>query len=119
MTYLPRAQKSCVVTHCFRDRELEQYRPYQNVTDLRRAATHLLISMLPLALHYATLEVEVCIKLFQPLRSCCANDILTQRIVFFSRLFFFLHLFSSNAPHLFLLDRWFLTWDVRPTKGNF
>nr|CAB3265419.1 ral GTPase-activating protein subunit beta [Phallusia mammillata] len=39
------------------DKELQQFKPYLNVTELRRASTHLLISMMPLALHYTTLQV--------------------------------------------------------------
>uniref|UniRef100_H2ZQ53 Rap-GAP domain-containing protein n=1 Tax=Ciona savignyi TaxID=51511 RepID=H2ZQ53_CIOSA len=41
------------------DRDLQHYKPYLNTTELRRAAIHLLISMVPLPLHYNTLEVEV------------------------------------------------------------
>ncbi|XP_078491272.1 ral GTPase-activating protein subunit beta [Ciona intestinalis] len=40
------------------DRDLQYYKPYVNTTELRRASIHLLISMLPLPLHYNTMEIE-------------------------------------------------------------
>ena len=40
-------------------RELLHFKPYANVVELRRATIHLLISMLPLPMHYAELHVQV------------------------------------------------------------
>ncbi|XP_039256619.2 ral GTPase-activating protein subunit beta-like isoform X2 [Styela clava] len=40
------------------DRELTHFKPYVNVTELRRAAIHLLLSMIPLPLHYDNLPIE-------------------------------------------------------------
>ncbi|CAK8674449.1 unnamed protein product [Clavelina lepadiformis] len=40
------------------DKELQQFKPYLNTTELRRTAIHLLVSMLPLPLHFTTLQIE-------------------------------------------------------------